>query len=452
MASYEKFFGICVPEQECRVSGVEANPNDEFRNPKEARNPKVELNNGSHGNLRLASHLVSNFELRNSFGFRILPLSNSPKQGTTQISLPTPKLLCHGEGNDNGREISMKLLLALALIIFASAEAAETNDVARRLQSIEEGIAHLDAKLSRQMNELLWSERLGDVAQIDKVRFTGPPPRSTNNPAPPAGSNEVVVSALTFLPRERSRWRKLPLIVLAHSEIHGNLASDEEAHVVRELVQQGYAVIAPDYRGSSGYGADYWKQIDYGGLEIEDVDAARRWMLEHHREIDPHRVGMIGWSHGGLIALLTVFAHPESYRVCYAGVPVSDLVERIRIRGKGYEALFAAPYHLGKTLEEAPEEYRRRSPAWNAEKLRTPLLIHTTTNDEDVNVQEVKKLINALQAAGKDFKYHIYTNAPGGHLFNRLDTATAFESRKEIWRFLAQYLKPPRTRPAEGDR
>src|SRR2546427_13310007 len=103
----------------------------------------------------------------------------------------------------------MKLLLALVLTVCASAGAAETNDVAHRLQSIEEGIAHLDAKLSRQMNELLWSQRLGDVAQIDKVRFTGPPPRSTNNPAPPAGSNEVVVSALTFLPRERSRWRKL---------------------------------------------------------------------------------------------------------------------------------------------------------------------------------------------------------------------------------------------------
>jgi len=336
----------------------------------------------------------------------------------------------------------MKPFLMVLLLFTAAARAGETNEVPIRLRAIEEGISQLDAKLSRQMNELLWLEQLRDVAIIDKVRFTGPPPRTTNNPAPPAGSNEVIISALTVIPRHHSHWRKLPLIVFAHSEIHGNLVSDEEAHVVRDLIHQGYAVIAPDYRGSSGYGSDFWRLIDYGGLEIEDVHAARQWMLEQHEEIDPHRVGIIGWSHGGLIALMTIFAHPDDYQVCYAGVPVSDLEERIRIRGKGYEQLFAAPYHLGKTLAEAPEEYRSRSPAWNAGKLRTPLLIHTTTNDEDVNILEVQKLIVALQTARKDFHYRIYTNAPGGHLFNRLDTKTANESRQEIWRFLAEHLHP----------
>jgi dipeptidyl aminopeptidase/acylaminoacyl peptidase len=326
---------------------------------------------------------------------------------------------------------------AILAWLLAAACSAQTNDTAARLKALEENLGHLDARLTRQMNELLWFQRLGDVALVDKVRFTGPPPRTTNTPAPPPGSNDVIVSALTFLPRERNHSRHLPLIVLAHGEIHGNVATDEDARVVRELVQQGYAVIAPDYRGSSGYGGNYWRQIDYGGLEIEDVHAARQWMLERHREIDPARVGIIGWSHGGLIALLTIFAHPDDYRACYAGMPVSDLEQRIRRLGKDYEQLFAAPYHLGKSVAEAPDEYHRRSPAWNADKLRTPLLVHENTNDEDVTAPEVERLIHALQAAGKDFQYRIYTNAPGGHLFNRLDTATARDSRAEIWRFLA---------------
>jgi len=281
------------------------------------------------------------------------------------------------------------------------------------------------------------------VAVVDEIRYAGPAPRPSTNVTAQIGSNNVVVSALTFLPRERSRFRKMPLIVLVHGEIHGNVASDEEAHVVRELVQQGYAVIAPDYRGSSGYGAEFWRQIDYGGLEVEDVDAARQWMIERHRDIDPRRVGIIGWSHGGMIALLTVFAHGADYQACYAGVPVSDLEERIRIRGRGYEELFAAPYHLGKRLADDPQEFRRRSPAWNAEKLRTPLLVHANTSDQDVTVQEVQKLIEALRAAGKDFQHRIYTNAPGGHYFNRIDTAAARQSRAEIWKFLAQQLHPP---------
>jgi len=346
-------------------------------------------------------------------------------------------------GRKASRSTVLPALIGCLVLTIASVVCkAQTNDLAPRLSAIEEGLGHLDAKLARQVNELLWFQLLGDVAVVDKIRFTGPPPRTADNPSPQPGSNEVVVSALTFLPRKPPARRKLPLVVLAHGEIHGNVASDEEAHVVRELVQQGYAVIAPDYRGSSGYGGDFWHQIDYGGREIEDVHAARQWMLDCHRQIDPRRVGIIGWSHGGLIALLTVFAHPEDYQVCYAGVPVSDLEDRIRLKGKDYEKLFAAPYHLGRTAGQAPEEYRRRSPAWNAEKLRTPLLIHANTNDEDVKVEEVERLIRALQAAGKDFQYRIYTNAPGGHLFNRLDTAIAYDSRREVWRFLAQYLHP----------
>jgi dipeptidyl aminopeptidase/acylaminoacyl peptidase len=334
----------------------------------------------------------------------------------------------------------LRVVVVLALLISGRALGAETNEIVTRLRSLEESFGQLDAKLSRQMNELLWRQNLQDLAIVEKVNFTGPPPRGTNAIAP--GSNNVVISALTFVPRGKWRAHKLPLIVLAHPEIHGNVASDDFEIVVRELLQHRYAVIAPDYRGSSGYGIDFWRTIDYGGLEIEDVHAARKFMLETHREIDPKRVGMVGWSHGGLIALLAVFAHPKDYQVCYAGVPVSDLEERIKIKGKGYEELFSAPYHIGKTVAQAPGEYRLRSPAKNAYKLGTPLLIHANTNDEDVNIHEIQKLIDALQHAGKDFKYHIYTNAPGGHLFNRLDTNLARQSREEIWKFLRPYLKP----------
>jgi dipeptidyl aminopeptidase/acylaminoacyl peptidase len=124
------------------------------------------------------------------------------------------------------------------------------------------------------------------------------------------------------------------------------------------------------------------------------------------------------------------------------GVPVSDLIMRMGYKGQSYRDLFSASYHIGKTAYENVNEYKRRSPAWNVQKLESPLLIHTNTNDEDVNVLEVQRLISALQAAGKKFDYKIYENAPGGHAFNRLDTRLAKESRAEIYRFLAQHLTP----------
>ena len=128
------------------------------------------------------------------------------------------------------------------------------------------------------------------------------------------------------------------------------------------------------------------------------------------------------------------------------GVPVSDLIARMGYKSQGYRELYSADYHIGKSAAADVEEYRRRSPSWNTARYDgTPLLIHTTTNDEDVNVFEVERLIQALKAEGTEgFEYKIYEDAPGGHGFNRLDTAAARESRQEIYRFLAPHLSPAR--------
>jgi len=123
-------------------------------------------------------------------------------------------------------------------------------------------------------------------------------------------------------------------------------------------------------------------------------------------------------------------------------VPVSDLVLRLGYQTDAYRAEYSAPYHIGKTVREDIKEYERRSPITYASKLQTPLLIHTNTNDEDVNVLEVQRLIDALKAEGKKFEYKIYQDAPGGHQFNRTDTKLARDSRAEVYKFLAQYLKP----------
>ncbi|MFW5706058.1 MAG: alpha/beta hydrolase family protein, partial [Bacteroidota bacterium] len=107
-------------------------------------------------------------------------------------------------------------------------------------------------------------------------------------------------------------------------------------------------------------------------------------------------------------------------------------------------ALFSAGYHIGQTAYDNVEEYRRRSPAWNAHKMKdTPLLIHTNTNDDDVNVLEVEHLIKSLKAEDKDFEYEIYQDVPGGHSFDRMDTKIANEIRVKIYKFLAKELSPP---------
>jgi dipeptidyl aminopeptidase/acylaminoacyl peptidase len=343
------------------------------------------------------------------------------------------------------------LLLIPVAVLIASAQrggapAAEppagggTAGAAAAAQGAAAQINNLDGVM-KQIDDLMWHTLLGDIADIDKVEYTSLPPAHIGNPRAPGAGNPLIIRAYTFIPKKLDRSKKQPLIVFAHQGIHAN-SDTRDAHVFRELLEQGYSIVSSDYRGSTGYGRGFYEQIDYGGREVDDVYQGMVWMLDTYGFLDPKRVGMIGWSHGGLITLMNIFQHPQAYAVAYAGVPASDLVARMGYEGPGYAALYSAPYHIGKTVREDVMEYRKRSPVFHAKELQTPLLIHTNTNDEDVNVLEVEHLIEALKAEGKKFEYKIYQDAPGGHYFNRLDTRAAKESRKEIWRFLAGYLKP----------
>ena len=145
-----------------------------------------------------------------------------------------------------------------------------------------------------------------------------------------------------------------------------------------------------------------------------------------------------------VITLHNIFDHPKDYKVAFAGVPVSDIISRMGYQTQSYRDLYSADYHIGKTAYEDVNEYKRRSPAWNTHKFQnTPLLIHTNTIDDDVNVLEVEHLIKSLKADGKKFEYEIYQAIPGGHSFDRMDTKHAREVRVKIYKFLGQYLNPP---------
>jgi len=317
------------------------------------------------------------------------------------------------------------------------------QEVEDKLDKYFESLEHKLNSIEKLTDDILWYHKVGDVARIDKVYMTGPPLWKEKNPTALGAGDPVKFWSYVFVPVDIDPSKKYPLIVFPHGGVHSDFGT-YYTHIIRELMAQQYIVVAAEYRGSTGYGKGHYEKIDYGGLEIEDVNSSREFMLSNCEFVDKDRVGILGWSHGGLIALMNVFEHPENYKVAYAGVPVSDLIARMGYQTQGYRDLYSIDYHIGKTAHDDLEEYRRRSPAWQAHKLHTPLLIHTNTNDDDVNVLEVEHLIKSLKAENKKFEYKIYEEIPGGHSFNRMDTKLAREIRLEIYRFLDQYLSPPR--------
>ena len=341
----------------------------------------------------------------------------------------------------------MKKLILLSLLIITPSLQPQTDTIlVQKLDSLlnyNESLEHRLDVLEKNIDDILWFQKVGDVAFIDKIFMTGPPKWKELDTTDPGAGNPVKIWSYVFIPKNIDFNKKYPLIVLPHGGVHSNF-STYYTHIVKELIYQQYIVVSAEYRGSTGYGKDHYKKIDYGGREIDDVDSSRKYILDNYEFVDPERVGIIGWSHGGLISLMSIFNYPANYKVAFAGVPVSDLITRLNYMDEDYRKLYSADYHVGQTVDENPEEYKRRSPAWNVDKLQTPLLIHTNTNDEDVRFIEVEVLINALKSANKDFEYEIFQNLPGGHSFDRQDTKLALSIRLKIYKFLSKYLSPPK--------
>jgi Dipeptidyl aminopeptidases/acylaminoacyl-peptidases len=236
-------------------------------------------------------------------------------------------------------------------------------------------------------------------------------------------------------------------MIMIHGGVHGDFTSLFIPQV-RSLVERGYIVVAPEYRGSTGYGKEHYDAIDYGGKEVEDCIRARDYLAEYVPWADLDRLGIVGWSHGGFITLHAIFRRPELFKVAVAHVPVTDLPTRMKMHSEQYRKLFADQKAFGGTFAQNPKPYLDRSPITHARELEVPLLVHATDNDQDVFIPENHNLRDSMHVAGKDsaglYTYREWHNPPGGHEFSLVDTKQARESWSESLAFLDARLHPER--------
>lgn len=229
------------------------------------------------------------------------------------------------------------------------------------------------------------------------------------------------------------------------------LEAEVNDYYARTVRAMGTAKIAynvwDNLKISSVFTVDYSLTKDFFFQSPEGRDGATyqgrgRMQMTDRMIVDGNRVGIMGWSHGGMITLMNLFNYPGQYKCGFAGVPVSDVIMRMGYASDSYRKIFSAKNHIGQTAKDNIAEYKRRSPVWHAEKLKDPLLIYTNTSDDDVNVIEVESMIRALKAEGKKFEYKIFERAPGAHSFDRLDTYESSKIRLDIYKFMGRYLKP----------
>jgi dipeptidyl aminopeptidase/acylaminoacyl peptidase len=263
---------------------------------------------------------------------------------------------------------------------------------------------------------------------------------------------DLDIPAFVFQPLSRAGTHRRPGLVWVHEDIRGHLY---EHHIpyIREAVARGYVVIAPEYRGSIGYGRTFYDAIDYGGAEVDDVVTAVTVLKTLYPEVAPDDIGIIGWSHGGLIALLSIFRNPTTFRAGAALVPVTNLFHRLARKGVEPQRRAIDPQNrFGGSPSERPDVYRYRSPLFHVDELRIPLLVNVADNDEDVTMDEAMQLVDALHARKPDLAdVKVYHNPAGGHMFDRRvspvtrqpeNTPEQRDAWSRIWIFLDKQLQP----------
>ena len=110
---------------------------------------------------------------------------------------------------------------------------------------------HQFDQLMKKIDDVLWYEKVGDIAHVDKVILCGPPRWKESNPTSMSAGNELKFRAYIFIPKSVKENKKYPLIVFPHSGVHADMDT-YYAHIIRELIAQEYIVVAADYRGSTG--------------------------------------------------------------------------------------------------------------------------------------------------------------------------------------------------------
>jgi dipeptidyl aminopeptidase/acylaminoacyl peptidase len=201
------------------------------------------------------------------------------------------------------------------------------------------------------------------------------------------------------------------------------------------LLQQGYIVIAPDYRGSIGYGRK-WREgvyMDVGGKDAQDA-----WMVTNYLKtlpyVDTQRIGIWGLSYGGFFTLIAVTDEPKMFR---AAINVAGVVD--------YAMYYEDPYHGGWTEsrigkpEQNPDVYAKASPISKIDRLETPLLVLHGTADVNVPYLHSVRLLDEVMKKGKSHLVEFMAYPGEFHYFTREHVL------RDAWRrvdaFFAKHLK-----------
>jgi dipeptidyl aminopeptidase/acylaminoacyl peptidase len=215
--------------------------------------------------------------------------------------------------------------------------------------------------------------------------------------------------------------------------VHGGPASQTRANFrpdIQMLLDQGYAVMMPNVRGSTGYGRAWMESDDLGnrGIAVADLVAGRAWLAKQPG-IDPERIGIMGQSYGGWAVLAAITQHPELWRAAVDYYGIADWYTLLRDTGPWRRDHRAHEYGFPGRDDEVLEA---QSPIRRVSAVTAPLLVAHGDRDPRVPMNESEQFVDAMARHQKRVRYERFTYA--GHGFIRPD------HRRRIYSAVAEHF------------
>ena len=245
------------------------------------------------------------------------------------------------------------------------------------------------------------------------------------------------IPTVLYRPHDASAEHKAPALVWVHGGPGGQSRIGYSA-TIQHLVNHGYAVLAANNRGSSGYGKTFYHLDDkrHGEGDLKDIIAARGW-LEAQDWVDGERIGIIGGSYGGYMVMAALAFHPDAFDVGINIFGVTNWVRTLKSIPPWWESFKEAlDDEMGDPATDE-ERHRRISPLFHARQITKPVLVIQGANDPRVLQVESDEMVAAVKANDVPVDYLLFPDE--GHGFalreNRIAASEAY------LRFLERYLR-----------
>ncbi len=251
----------------------------------------------------------------------------------------------------------------------------------------------------------------------------------------PSTDGKWTISAFVYVPYNMQRDGRNAAVVYVHGGPAAQRLNNFDP-AIQYLANAGYLVIAPNYRGSTGYGKELMdaNRFDMGGGDLSDVLAAAEWIKKSGYP-DPKKIVVMGGSYGGYLTMMGVTKHPDEWAAGVAIVPFVNWFTEVK-----NEDPLLQQYDLATMGDPVKNKalWEERSPIFFVDRIKSPLLLLAGAHDPRCPEEESQQVADAVKKRGGVVEMKIYENE--GHGFARVENR--IDAYQRVANFLKKYVPP----------